>query len=507
MELELERIQLNGCRPVLDATVCHEETLEMIVPDACPDILRICDTEGTACLGGKEAQDGRVALSGTVRTAVLYQPDGAEGTRRMEVSIPFSCGADGAQLTDACRVVAVPRVQSAETRILNPRKVLVKVNLAVCVQAYAPVSDELCAQISAPESASVEQLCESCCVYQVSCVQEKPFAFSDDVTISSGKPEAEELLKSRIGLRCGESKVIGGKLIFKGEAALQLLYRTAGDMLCTADYVLPFSQIMEVSSTGEECGCQMQVALTEMECRLSGDGRSVSVALGLLAQAAVWEEHNVQLLTDAYSTSCDLAVESRSYNMDQLLDQGVRNQAVREILETGAAVKSVCDAYVCMGGVNKSREGERLTLSAQARVTVLYMTQENMLSSVTRTLQIPCQLELPEDAVCTGRCECGGEVYAAPAAGGVEVRFSAEFRYLACSERSLMGISNISLDEGSPRDMTRRPSVILRMAGGGERLWDIAKACGTTIREIQQANELGEEELPAGQLLLIPHKR
>ena len=49
MELELDRTQLSGYETMLDTTVCQEETMEMIVPDACPDILRICDTEGTAC--------------------------------------------------------------------------------------------------------------------------------------------------------------------------------------------------------------------------------------------------------------------------------------------------------------------------------------------------------------------------------------------------------------------------------------------------------------------------
>ena len=46
MELELERTQLNGFETVLNTTVCREEMLEAIVPDACPDILTICDTEG-----------------------------------------------------------------------------------------------------------------------------------------------------------------------------------------------------------------------------------------------------------------------------------------------------------------------------------------------------------------------------------------------------------------------------------------------------------------------------
>ena len=46
MEFELERTQLDRFDALLDTTLHQEETLEMIVPDACPDILRIVETDG-----------------------------------------------------------------------------------------------------------------------------------------------------------------------------------------------------------------------------------------------------------------------------------------------------------------------------------------------------------------------------------------------------------------------------------------------------------------------------
>ena len=72
MELELECTQLSGFETVLDTTVFHEETMEMIVPDACPDILRIWDSEGQACLSSREALDGRINLSGIKHQLSLH---------------------------------------------------------------------------------------------------------------------------------------------------------------------------------------------------------------------------------------------------------------------------------------------------------------------------------------------------------------------------------------------------------------------------------------------------
>jgi LysM repeat protein len=49
--------------------------------------------------------------------------------------------------------------------------------------------------------------------------------------------------------------------------------------------------------------------------------------------------------------------------------------------------------------------------------------------------------------------------------------------------------------------------VVLRLPAPGEELWDIAKAHGTTVEQILQANELEEDALPTGRMLLIPSCR
>ena len=63
------------------------------------------------------------------------------------------------------------------------------------------------------------------------------------------------------------------------------------------------------------------------------------------------------------------------------------------------------------------------------------------------------------------------------------------------------------MEETEPLDHNQRPSIVLRMVGPGERLWDIAKSYGTTAGDIVQANGLEEDMPVGGRLLLIPRKR
>ena len=90
-------------------------------------------------------------------------------------------------------------------------------------------------------------------------------------------------------------------------------------------------------------------------------------------------------------------------------------------------------------------------------------------------------------------------MFAAPSAGGIEVRFAVDFQFLILREQHTTAVCGAALGE--------QPSVVLRLASPGEGLWELAKAYGTTTEQIVQANGLEEGQLPLGRMLLIPSVR
>ena len=89
MELELKTTHLDGFDIGAEQILTQEETADTIVPDYCPDIARIIDTEGKVFLHTRELRDGKGEVSGTVRVTVLYTPDGESGIRTLEFAMPF----------------------------------------------------------------------------------------------------------------------------------------------------------------------------------------------------------------------------------------------------------------------------------------------------------------------------------------------------------------------------------------------------------------------------------
>ena len=507
MELEFERDTIVSYDTVAQVTLCQEETLESIVPDACPDILRIVDVCVQATLSGKQAKEGVAQVTGMVRAVILYQPDGAGGLRRMEVGLPFTCQTEAPGLSERGTILAQARLRCAEARALNPRKVLLRVDLAVDVTACQPVEQSICCGVVNAQESSVCQRQFQGEHYQLCSVQEKPFTFSDQIRLPTNGGESMQVLALRVQAACGESKLIGTKLIFKGSAEVYLLLQEPGGTLTTSHESMPFSQIMEVTGVDEDGDCQVEVEVTGLQWETGEDGRELEITLELLAQAQIRGRRGVTILQDLYSTAYQMETDSQPQILCRLWEQAVRPQAVRELLETGEMVRSVVDARVMLGKVEQKREGDELSLTVDAWLNVLYLDENQLAQCVRRSIPVTCRVDCPENARCVCRCTCPGEVFAAPAAGGVEVRFTVEFSCLTTVREAVPAVTAARLGEARSWEGKQRPSVVLRLAAPGETLWDIAKAYGTTTEQILQANELEEDALPLGRMLLIPSTR
>lgn len=508
MELELNRSDLRGYDTVVDTTLFSEETLESIVPDACPDILRILETDGIVCVKSREAGEGRAEVRGIIRTTVLYLPEGGHGICRMEVAIPFTSGIDNSGVGADSVIQALPRVLSADARAINPRKVYIRVELAMGVRAFAPCVRELVSGCGAVQEMGVQEKRETWQLYLATAVQEKHFTFSDDISLPASKPDVAELLRQRVDFFCAESKVIGNKLIFKGQVVLALLYKGRDDEPATASFELPFSQIMEVPGAAEEADCELNLVLNDLSCQTdTEDGRTLSVSLDLSAQAVLREERSLEVVTDLYSTEYEMDAQMKKENFCRLGENGTRRQSIREVVETPTAVKSVVDCTLAIGQISQSREGTQLTLSADVRVALLFRGEDEGLYAMTKALSASQQWELDRDCRCICRCQCPGELYATPTMGGIEVRFPLDFECRTELTQERCSVCEARLAEEQPRDKTQRPSIILRMVEARESLWDIAKAYAATEEDIINANELTDSCLPEGKLLLIPKKR
>lgn len=496
-----------------ELVVTQEETAETIVPDYCPDIARIIDTEGKIFLHSRELHDGKAEVSGTVRVTVLYIPDGEGGIRTLEFAMPFTVETDGKSMPDCVYLCAATETEYLETRILNPRKIFTHCKLVTKLTGYRKAPLCFCSDVDAEPSLCIEKKQETQRTTILTQIAEKDFTFSDELKLSPGKEGAAEILTSRVCGTVTETKIVGSKLILKGLFSISLLYRSANGRCCSASGELPFSQIIEVEGAAEDSSVTVQLQFTGTDIQVGNaadqDGRQIAVTLYLHAVAILRREQEITLLNDLYSTAYDLTYEAEPAILTDFSDTLTRRQMVREVLEIGVVADSILSLSVACGSVSVNRESDNATtLRTGATVRALYLDEGSVPLVAERCIDVSCQLELPEDCRISASAYCPEDAQGSLGEHGIEVRFPIEFQAQASCRRKKVCIASAKIASDTPKDLSGAPSLVLRGLGSEETLWILAKRYNTTIADILAANELEKEaDVPREKLLLIPKKR
>jgi hypothetical protein len=148
-----------------------------------------------------------------------------------------------------------------------------------------------------------------------------------------------------------------------------------------------------------------------------------------------------------------------------------------------------------------SRVGGRSEGELSGVFQLLYEDADGALQSAAKHWEQPWSIEGADETVTMLEVLADGAVSAVSGAGTVQMKGDIGLFIVTEGERGQWMLCG--MEAGEIKEPARdRPSLILRRAEG-ERLWDIAKSCGTTVQAICQANELQSEPAP-GQMLLIP---
>ena len=138
-------------------------------------------------------------------------------------------------------------------------------------------------------------------------------------------------------------------------------------------------------------------------------------------------------------------------------------------------------------------------------MSVLYLDESGVPLGAERRGEVTAAADASMGTAARVEEVCAGDVTASVNAGGVELRFPAEFTLLTAEDTTCRCLTALSAEQAEPDDGA---SLVLRALREGESLWDLAKQYRTTAEEIIAANELPDGLLPeAGRMLLIPRAR
>lgn len=466
------------------------ESADSIVPDTFPDIGRVICAYGTAAVKDNAPQSGRLLISGTVQTTVLYQPEDGAGLRRLTVPISFAhieeC--DGLDADAVCH--AACHVAAVDAVAVNSRKLNVSAQLCFETEGYCKTTCSVTESIDLPQ---IELLCTPHTVTLVEQAQSCPITILEDVTLQDAADL--QLLHHVCTLRATECRAMHGKVVLKGEAAIQCLAIQEDDAVRVLSSSTPFTQILEMNEVEEGDSVTARLAAHEVDCRLEPDGL-LSYTIAAAAVITTRRTQTVQQIDDLYLPGKTLKLQENKVMLHSMPPVSPFVAEVTETLQTAQHVSHVISANALCCGAKRTGDD---TLQCTAAVQVLYLGDDQQLCALQRTLPltVSCaasgelsQLELGARAASSGE---KGLLLTVSVMGAASAEEHCAFRCIS------------SLEIGEEQRAQDGITLVLRYIDQEQPLWEIAKSCGTTMEAIRRANELeADADHVSKTMLLIP---
>ena len=500
MELVFQEQRLEILNRILCDTVSQEQTADVIIPDSVPDAERVVDAFGTLLIRAEECSGDSAAVSGTVQAgALVVCEDGS--VQRVEADIPFSVRRDFPKRAEECFMQSNCALRSVDARLLNSRKVLLRICVSCTISVYAP---QQCTSYDISEPAPNLQLKRSVLPLRTPAqLGEKSFAINEVLELPNGRQEIGRLLKCLYRTEIEEQRMVGNKAVFKGALTVHALYAGEDDALYTYDWSVPFSQYAELEREMDEGDLRTELTLTSAEAEPDSQfgSRRLIVSVNLLAQCTVFHMQNVSVIEDAFCTDAELTPSWEEWSMTGILDQ----QELRETAtaESEQQAQKIVDAWLLPDEAGMQREADRMNIEMPISCSVLYYDEDGKLQGKTLRLTVRLQTQLAENAQCSVAQVSAGELFCAAGSGGISLRVPVRVSVDSSAEHTIRAVSGGEITPPAEAAQ-RRPAVLLRLTDREETIWDIAKSCRTSMQLIAAANELSGASVPAGTLLLIP---
>lgn len=493
MEMAFQKTEIACMVGAVREVQNSEQTQELRLPDGMPDIGKVLCAWGQVILRSKEWRSDSILISGGMLMWVLYTPEGGGSPQILDGWLPFqmrwmlpeSCG------EGAIRITALTRF--ADARSVSPRKLMLRGGIGVMAEALVPRSLPLFTPGQDPEN--VELLRKRYPVRLPKEAGEKPFNLEEELNPGT---RPEKLLYYTLRPEITEQKVLANKIAFRGNANLHAVWLGENGSVSTQDFPVPFSQFAELrGSFSPDAKVDVNCCVTDLEAETNEAGL-LAVKCGIAAQYLVDDVQVLETVEDAYAPGRDLRMETQTLEVPALLER--RTETIGADAQI-AAGSQLADVSFLPDFPRQYREEGGMALEAPGTIQALFYDGEGNLAAASARWEGKLTWPMGEDAALSA-------VPLAPQtpqifAGGETTTARAELPVLltATGGRGIPMVTELEPGAQTEPD-PQRPSLILRRAGT-DGLWEIAKACGSTVEAIRNANNIQEEPKP-GQMLLIP---
>ena len=497
IELIKKEIHMNRQR----GTAVSQLTLDddFIVPDALDDAVQILLSDGEVQIENSRIQGEKVLIRGKLVFRVLYRRESG-GLQAMGGEIPFEETVNVPELSERDYTQIVWNIEDLNITMIHSRKLSAKAVLTLTVRAESRVDAQAAADVET-DDAGLQVLKRSVPAATLAVRRKDIYRVREEVSVSANKPNIETILWQEMRLRDVSVRPLDGKLHLDGELSVFLIYSGEGEHTPVQwlEESIPFSGEVELSEAVEEMipavGVRILHAEADKKPDSDGEMREVEVEAVLELDIRLYKEESVELLSDLYSTGCEVVSEQGEVCFDRLL---TRNSCKMRVGGSISFQKPDRILQICHSSgivrLDESRPSENgLAIEGVLEVSLLYLTDDD--AAPVEGIREDCVWQLNLGLEQLGAVMLGG--------GEAEVKAQLTVELLVFQPMQEEVVTSVQTQPFDLKRWEQQPGIVGYIVQPGDSLWKIAKKFHTTVDQVREMNEIDGEEAGAGARLLL----
>ena len=517
MAIELVKEPLRINQAISEGVMQFAVQGDVLIPDIKPDVVKVLYIDGNISTENKETLQDRVIAEGAVNFRIIYQCNDEERPiRALNASLPFKEPIESIGIRPGMKISLDGDILNNEYDVLNERKIFIKAIAQITTRAMDVADISLITDVTGIDDIQKLKKGVKVCSY-IGDGFDRCTA-KHDVEIPENNPAIFEVLTSNARVT-KEVKLTDDKIIVKGEIRIITLYAAEDEenSIQTVECEIPYTQFVDIDGMSEDALCDVDVEVKEVNVRVvedeTGDFRILDYGIDLEFNARGYEWQERHAVTDTYSSSHKMEVESKEVVTSQMVCDLSSQIVVKDSVEVPED-QQITKIY---GVISKSAvpyvkvENDKVSVSGILYVWMLYCGgQDN---------SIKCsKFEIPYNSEIEAKGAEAGMTYKAK----VEVErcgfnmvseTEVEIRAVLCTyvklykESKVKVVNNIESTDIDKGAMDAQPSIIIYFVQSGDTLWKIGKKYHLAVEDLVKMNNIqNPNELMIGQQVLIPKK-
>ncbi len=485
-----------------------EESIEadISLPEYMPEIQRIIKTTATPKIVSCNIIGDRLTVDGVCDLRLIYTAEG-NSVYSFCVSKPFTRHIESEAFESCEDINTLCNTSFVNCKATGTKRAEIKAGVSIKATVFRNCVEDI---ISLDADCKIEEQCKHLHTYSSGCKKTKAFSLSD--TVSLTVPSAFVVSNSAFAV-VTESRKINNKIMIKGEAVVDICYVNANDKsLCeTVRHTLPINQILEYPGMEETFDGEILLNITALDVTSKGEPGGVSssfdISLGVDASVNMWEEKEIILITDAYSTECNLDLKKSEFvfygDLEKVNETFIYDGSFSV---QGEGVSCICEKNAFVKNFSCKADNGVITFDGVLYASFIIKDNSDSFSCVSKDFDFSFSLK---NEKYTDATVFEGDInllsLKASVKGENAIEIKAELNVVGCSFSQIITkvITDITVSD-TPFNKKKNAITVYFPDEKNESLWGIARRYNTTVKAIAEENDLQGETTEDKLVIFIP---